>query len=89
MPRTALLLTTSLLLLALTLPRLAWAEPVPVGSEFQANTYTTSSQSRAAVAANSAGDFVVVWQSYGQDGSTDGISGQRYDSAGLKTASVM
>jgi len=54
-----------------------------VGAEFQVNTYTTSSQSRPAIAADAAGNFVVVWESYsGQDGNLSGIFGQRYDSGG-------
>ena len=37
----------------------------PQGAQFQVNTYTTSYQRRPAVAADAAGDFVVVWDSYG------------------------
>jgi len=62
-----------------------------VGSEFQINTYTTSNQQTRSfgsagslVAADASGNFVVVWQSLGQDGSGDGIFGQRYDHAGNK-----
>jgi hypothetical protein len=54
----------------------------PLGGEFQVNSYTTSSQSAPAVASNEAGDFVVVWQGYLQDGSFWGIFGQRYDASG-------
>ncbi len=54
----------------------------PVGSEFQVNSYTTGNQQRSAVAADGSGNFVVVWDSAGQDGSGDGVFGQRYDSAG-------
>ncbi|HZE89766.1 MAG TPA: hypothetical protein VE404_09465, partial [Verrucomicrobiae bacterium] len=46
----------------------------PVGTEFQVNTYTTSFQSRPAVAQNGAG-FVVAWSSYGQDGEYAGVFG--------------
>jgi hypothetical protein len=54
-----------------------------VGAEFQVNTYTTGSQFDPAAAADADGDFVVVWQSYGgQDGSYNGVFGQRYTSAG-------
>jgi hypothetical protein len=49
-----------------------------VGPEFRVNTYTTDLQGYPAVAADPAGDFVVVWQSYGQDGSYLGVYGQRY-----------
>jgi hypothetical protein len=50
----------------------------PVGSEFQVNTYTTSFQFRAAVAADAGGDFVVVWSSFSQDGGSYGVFAQRY-----------
>jgi hypothetical protein len=49
----------------------------PIGGEFQINTYTTGGQSIPSVAAGNAGNFVVAWQSYGEDGSTYGIFGQR------------
>ena len=55
-----------------------------VGAEFQVNTYTTGDQGEAAVAMSAAGNFVVVWNSYGQDGSGEGIFGQRFDAAGTK-----
>ena len=44
--------------------------------EFQINTYTTDSQNNPAVATFSDGRFVVVWNSYGQDGDNGGIYGQ-------------
>src|SRR5262249_44582288 len=56
------------------------------GGEFQVNTYTTNRQFYANVAADAAGNFVVVWTSRGSAGSdTDGYSvqGQRYDATGL------
>ena len=34
--------------------------PTPVGSEFQVNTYTTSSQGRPSTAMDSDGDFVIT-----------------------------
>src|SRR5262245_57033545 len=73
------------------LPLLAWivvaglpsvALVQPVGPEFQVNTYTTSEQGAPSVALDATGNFVVVWSSYGQDGSRGGIFGQRYDSGG-------
>ena len=51
---------------------------VAQGNEFRVNTYTTNSQSYPAVASNTDGDFVVVWASSAQDGSSDGVFGQRY-----------
>ena len=40
------------------------AAGVAQGSEFQVNTYTTSYQERPSVAMDSAGDFVVAWESF-------------------------
>ena len=50
----------------------------PLGPEFLVNSYTTSAQDRAAVAAAPLGHFVVTWDSVGQDGSLTGVFGQRY-----------
>jgi hypothetical protein len=58
------------------------AAGAPVGVEFQVNTYTTDDQSPSDVAMDPVGNFVVVWASLTQDGSSDGIFGQRYDAAG-------
>jgi cysteine-rich repeat protein len=54
----------------------------PSGTEFQVNSYTTGGQGNPAVASASDGSFVVVWNSYGQDGSANSIHGQRFDSLG-------
>jgi hypothetical protein len=59
----------------------------PQGSEFQVNTYTTSYQLYPAVAMDAAGDFVITWMSYGQDGSGSGIFAQRYDKTGVPQGS--
>ncbi len=50
----------------------------PLGGEFQINTYTTGTQRSSAVAMASASDFVVVWTSFGQDGSENGVFAQRF-----------
>ena len=55
---------------------------VPVGAEFQVNTYTTSGQFGPALSLDTDGDFVVVWHSYSQDGSSLGVEGQRFSAAG-------
>jgi hypothetical protein len=60
-------------------------EPAPVGNEFQVNSYTTSTQERAAVAADAQGNFVVVWQSQGSsdtDTSWLSVQAQRFDAHG-------
>jgi hypothetical protein len=57
------------------------------GAEFPVNTYTTNNQSRPSVAMDPAGDFVVVWQSMSQDGSAQGVFGQRFNAAGTAQGS--
>ena len=54
----------------------------PLGPEFRVNTYTTVSQTYPSIASDSAGNFVVVWTSDTQDGSSFGVFGQRYASSG-------
>lgn len=49
-----------------------------LGSEFRANTYTSSDQGWPSVAADTLGNFVVTWESFGQDGFGSGVFGQRY-----------
>ena len=75
---------TAALALGLMAPPLAGAQArVPVGAQFQVNTYTTSSQAHPSVTADADGDFVVVWMSNGSSGTdTTGFSiqGQRYAS---------
>ncbi|MBD2520023.1 putative Ig domain-containing protein [Nostoc sp. FACHB-973] len=56
---------------------------VAVGGEFKVNTYTNSAQSKSTVAMDADGDFVISWQSIGQDGYGYGINAQRYNSAGV------
>jgi hypothetical protein len=50
-----------------------------VGAEFRVNTTTAKNQSQPSAAAFSARDFVVVWTSEDQDGSLDGVFGQRFN----------
>ncbi len=49
-----------------------------MGTEFRINTYTISTQATPCVASNGT-DYIVAWDSYGQDGSYGGIYAQRYD----------
>ena len=49
-----------------------------VDAEFAVNTHTTGRHTFPAVATVARGDFVVVWQSDGQDGDGEGLFGQRY-----------
>jgi hypothetical protein len=48
-------------------------------AEFQVNTHTTYDQKDAGIASDAAGNFAVVWSSYGQDGSSNGIFGRLFD----------
>jgi hypothetical protein len=53
------------------------------GVEFAVNAYTTGSQSYSAIGMDDDGDFVVVWTSVGQPGTSGtGVFGRRYDSSG-------
>ncbi len=60
------------------------------GLQFQVNTLTARAQHRSAVASESNGDFVVVWESFHQDGAGTtgfyGVFGQRFTSAGTRLA---
>jgi hypothetical protein len=53
-----------------------------LGGEFQVNTYTISFQRYAAIAADTDGDFVVAWNSNGQESPSYGIFARRFSSAG-------
>ena len=52
--------------------------------EIQVNTSTANRQDNSDVAADAAGNFTVVWESYTQDGNDRGVFGQRFNAAGAK-----
>ncbi|MGH7898714.1 MAG: hypothetical protein ACREQQ_12225 [Candidatus Binatia bacterium] len=52
------------------------------GTEFRINTYTTLHQRFPSVAFTPPAGFVVVWESYDQDGSYLGIFGRRFSTSG-------
>src|SRR6185503_8148643 len=54
----------------------------PLGPEFRVNTNTTGDQYGAEVRSDGAGNFVVAWQSYSQDGSGYGVFAQRFAASG-------
>jgi len=60
----------------------SWAQD-PMGAEFRVNSYTPGHQRRPAVASDAQGNFVVVWQSFGQDGSSYGVFGRRFNASGV------
>ena len=76
----------ALVLAAASAPLQAGSTPVPVGPEFQVNTYTFTAQGTPAIATDAGGDFVVVWQSLGSSGrdtfASDSLQGQRYSALG-------
>jgi hypothetical protein len=53
-----------------------------LGGAVQVNTFTTGKQRQPRVSANDAGDFVVVWESAGQDGSGYGVVARLYGADG-------
>lgn len=54
---------------------------IRIGTEHQINTFTTGDQAEPVVTAD-AEDFVVAWQSFGDDGESYGIQARRYDANG-------
>ncbi|WP_374498923.1 DUF4347 domain-containing protein [Zoogloea sp.] len=56
---------------------------VAQGGEFLVNTYTTDSQTEPSVAMDASGNFIIAWQSFGQDGNNEGIYAKRYNSSGV------
>jgi DNA-binding beta-propeller fold protein YncE len=53
-----------------------------VNGETQVNDFTTGDQTLPSVASDASGNFVIVWQSVGQDGFSNGIYGKRFDASG-------
>ncbi len=64
------------------LARVFDAAGVPAGGEAAVNAYTAGAQSNPKAVALTTGDFVVVWQSWGQDGDGNGVYGRRLSSSG-------
>jgi hypothetical protein len=59
--------------------RLYDSSATPQGPDFRVNTYTTGGQARPRAFMDDAGNFTVVWLSYLQDGSSNGLFGQHFD----------
>ncbi|MEM8931198.1 MAG: hypothetical protein AAGE94_08480 [Acidobacteriota bacterium] len=74
-------LCPTLMVALLTLPAAA-DEVVRAGGEFVVNATTSSDQGFPHVGTNGNGEFVVTWESYGQDGDYFGVFGQQLDAAG-------
>src|SRR5262249_56751936 len=58
------------------------ADGTPLGGEFQVNTTAAGDQRDPDVAVDAAGNFVVTWSSWGQDGDGWGVYGQRFAADG-------
>jgi hypothetical protein len=59
----------------------------PQGAEFRVNAFTPVGQYAGGVASDAAGNFVVVWTSDLQDGSSLGVFARRYSSSGAALGS--
>ena len=66
------------------------AAGVPQTGDVRANTLTTGDQGNynQSLAMDAAGNFVVVWNSGSQDGSSSGVYAQRYNAAGQRVERV-
>ena len=53
-----------------------------IGSEFLVNVTTVGRQENPQVAMDNAGNFVIAWSSFGQDGSSWGVYGRRFSASG-------
>jgi hypothetical protein len=58
--------------------------PAATNTEFLVNTALAYNHDNSSVAMAANGNFTVVWQSFGQDGSDWGVFGQRFNSADAK-----
>ena len=72
----------TVLLALMWLPPAVAGGQTPLGDEFRVPAVTTGKHSLPKVASDAAGNFVVVWQSYPQDGDIWGVYAQRYDASG-------
>src|SRR5687768_1984812 len=68
------------------IPCAAWPQGTPLAPEFRVNTYTTGNQAQTAIAADSGGNFVVVWDSPSPYGPR-ATFGQRYAGSGAPLGS--
>jgi hypothetical protein len=59
------------------------ANGAPNATEWLVNSYTTNVQAWPSVAVEAIGSLVVAWHSVGQDGSSFGVVGRRYDALGF------
>jgi hypothetical protein len=67
----------------------AAGKPLDTDGKLVNTGYTTGNQVNPSVAMDADGDFVITWQSEGQDGSLNGIYAQRYTAAGIAQLPVI
>ncbi len=58
---------------------------IPLGTEFQVNSYTSDNQQHPAIVMDKYGYFVITWSSFGQDGDKTGIMARRFNRYGEAT----
>ena len=58
------------------------ADGIATSGEFPVNSFALGSQSNPSIAMDAGGDFVIAWNSFGQDGDDFGIYAQRYNADG-------
>lgn len=63
------------------------AAGLPIGGEFQVNSFTTGDQWEISTAGLPNGGWVTLWQSPNQDGSGSGVYGRQYSSSGVAIGS--
>ena len=66
---------------------ITFAQFTPTGSETVGNTTTTGAQQHPKIAADSSCNYVIVWESFGEDGDDYGIFAQRFLADGSKAGS--
>jgi hypothetical protein len=82
--RSSVLVGSALTVILFSFPRASAAgtEILPQSPEFQVNTYTPFGQVRPSIAADGAGNFVVVWHQTDSGGTPLEVIGRRFTSAG-------
>ena len=60
-----------------------------LGGEFRVNDYLPDTQNVPSLAMDGAGNFLIAWQSYGQDGSEWGVYAKRYSASGAAQGGEM
>ena len=60
-----------------------------LGAEFRVNDYLPDAQRVPSLAMDGAGNFLIAWQSYGQDGSDWGVYAKRYGASGAPLGGEM